>query len=109
MSQAFTSGNACMAYSPCCDQDSQVLDGAPQSICLYLAFQMSIFVGMLRKAVSRQGTDPLTHLFLDQQDLSGTAVAQGLLCEVAAALNVLFALKQRGQLGLKDLRMSKET
>lgn len=61
---------------------------------------------MLREAVSRQSADPLAHLLLNQKDLGGAAMAKSMFREAAAAFNVLFALKQRSQLGLKHLKMN---
>ena len=54
--------------------------------------------------VSGQGADPLSHLFLDQQNLCSTAMAQSLFRKTTAALDVVLTLQERGELGLEHLQ-----
>lgn len=93
MSETLSSSHTGVPHDAGGEQDTQVLDGAAQPLCLHLTVQMAILMGLLREGVSGQNAHPLSHLLLHQQHLSGAAMIQRLLCEATIALDVFLPLQ----------------
>lgn len=93
MSETLSSSHAGVAHGAGGEQDSQVLYGATQPLCLHLTVQVAVLMGLLREGVAGENAHPLSHLLLHQEHLSGAAMVQRLLCEATTALDVLLPLQ----------------
>lgn len=93
MSETLSSSHAGVAHSTGGEQDSQVLNGATQPLCLHLTVQVAVLMGLLREGMAGENAHPLSHLLLHQEHLGGAAMVQRLLREATTALDVLLPLQ----------------